>query len=400
MIDVRELFPQESRFLLAAGLAALCSLALSGCGGGPPQGGGSGAAPSAQAGYIPIGSYASVTGTRATFGQATNRGVELAIEEINAAGGVLGKPLKLFVEDDQSRQEEVPAVVAKLINQNKVVVVIGEVASSCSLAAAPICQRERVPMITPSSTNPRVTQVGDYIFRMCYLDDFQGAAMARFAYRSLGAKRAAIFRDIRNAYSVGLADFFSAEFQKLGGTIVADDKYSEGDADYRAQLTKIKSTNPDCIFVPGYYADAAKIAKQSRDLGITAPQLGGDGWESPRLLEIGGKALDGAFYGNHYFPGDPRPSVANFREKFIARYHDAPEAFSGLGYDSAMLAADAIRRAGTTDGPALRDALASTKNWTGVTGTMSFDANRNPVKSIAILAIQNGAITLRDEIAP
>jgi branched-chain amino acid transport system substrate-binding protein len=235
---------------------------------------------------------------------------------------------------------------------------------------------------------------------MCYLDDFQGASMARFAFKSLGKKKGAVLRDVRNDYSMGLADFFSKEFTKLGGTVVTDDKYSAGDNDFRAQLTKIKSTEPEFIFIPGYYSDAAKIAKQARDLGITQPLLGGDGWESAKLFEIGGKAVEGCFYSNHYYSGDQRPEVKSFVDKFRAHYGEQADSLSALGYDAAKLLADALKRAGTTEGPALRDALASTSGWSGVTGTMSFDKNRNPVKSIFILEIKDGKLALRESMSP
>lgn len=349
---------------------------------------------------IPVGEFGSMTGTTAAFGTSTHHGITLAVDEINAAGGVLGRPLKIFLEDDQSKPEEVPTVVSKLITEKKIIALLGEVASSRSLAAAPLAQRANIPMITPSSTNPDVTKKGDFIFRMCYLDDFQGASMARFAFRSLGKKQGAILRDVRNDYSVGLADFFSAEFKNLGGTITVDERYSEGDNDFRAQLTKIKGTSPEFIFVPGYYADAAKIAKQARDLGITIPLLGGDGWESAKLFEIGGKAVEGCFYSNHYYPGDSRSEVRNFVEKFQTRFNEPADSLAALGYDAAKLLADAIGRAGTTEGRALRDALAATKGWMGVTGTMTFDANRNPVKPIVILEIKDGKTSLRETMTP
>jgi len=224
--------------------------------------------------------------------------------------------------------------------------------------------------------------------------------MARFAYNSLGKKKGAILRDVRNDYSVGLADFFTAEFKKLGGTILVDEKYSEGDTDFRAQLTKIKSAQPEFLFVPGYYADAAKIAKQARDLGITVPFIGGDGWESAKLFEIGGKSVEGSFYGNHYFAGDTNPAVSNFVAKFKEKYGEQPDSMAALGYDAAKLLADSIKRAGTTDGEALRKTLAETSGWEGVTGTMSFDENRNPVKPIVILEIKDGQLALKESMKP
>ena len=382
--------------LLGALLAALT--ACSGSGSAPAAAGnGRG---NGDSDIIAVGEFGSMTGTTAAFGTSTDKGVQLAIDEINAAGGVLGKKIKIYLEDDQSKPDEVPAVVSKLITQNKVVALLGEVASSRSLAAAPLAQRAKIPMISPSSTNPEVTKKGDFIFRMCYLDDFQGASMARFAYNSLGKKKGAILRDVRNDYSVGLANFFTAEFTKLGGTITADETYSEGDNDFRAQLTKIKSSQPEFLFVPGYYADAAKIATQARDLGITVPFVGGDGWESAKLFEIGGKAVEGSFYGNHYFVGDTSPAVANFVQKFKEKYGEQPDSMAALGYDAARLLADSIKRAGTTDGEALRKTLAETSGWQGVTGTMSFDENRNPVKPIVILEVKDGQLALKESMKP
>jgi branched-chain amino acid transport system substrate-binding protein len=399
--------PPRHSWVLLPLLGALL-LALSACGGSAPPagdgatggGGASSGAPAATGDVIAVGEFGSMTGTTAAFGTSTDHGVQLAIDEINAAGGVLGKKIKVYLEDDQSKPEEVPAVVSKLIEQNKVVALLGEVASSRSLAAAPLAQRAKIPMISPSSTNPEVTKKGDYIFRMCYLDDFQGAAMARFAFNSLGKKKGAILQDVKNDYSVGLAKFFSDEFTKLGGTIVGNERYEEGNTDFRAQLTKIKSTQPEFIFVPGYYSEAAKIAKQARDLGITVPFIGGDGWESAKLFEIGGKSVDGSFYGNHYFAGDPSPEVANFVQKFKERYGEQPDSMAALGYDAAKLLADSIKRAGTTDGDALRKTLAETSGWQGVTGTMSFDENRNPVKPIVILEIKDGQLALKESMKP
>ncbi len=237
---------------------------------------------------IVIGEYGSLTGTTATFGQSTDNGIKLAFDEINAAGGLLGKKIKVLVEDDRSQPEEATTAVTKLINQSHVVAVLGEVSSSRSLAAAPICQSNKVPMVSPSSTNPRVTQVGDYIFRVCFIDPFQAPVMAKFAANTLKVKRVAILTDVRNDYSIGLQTFFRQSFKSLGGEIVAEQSYSEGDSDFRAQLTQIKSVNPEAIYVPGYYTEVATIARQARELGITVPLMGGDGWDSPKLFEIGG----------------------------------------------------------------------------------------------------------------
>ncbi|HSS45017.1 MAG TPA: ABC transporter substrate-binding protein, partial [Thermoanaerobaculia bacterium] len=229
---------------------------------------------------IRIGEYGSLTGTTATFGQSTDHAIRMAIDEINAAGGVLGRKILVFVEDDQSKPEEAATAVTKLINQNHVVAMLGEVASTRSKAAAPICQANGIPMISPSSTNPGVTQIGDYIFRVCFIDPFQGAVMATFAADTLKLKKVAILVDVRNDYSVGLQTFFRQHFKQLGGQVVSEQSYSEGDSDFHAQLTQIRSANPEAIYIPGYYTDVANIAKQVRGIGIPAsvPMLGGDGW--------------------------------------------------------------------------------------------------------------------------
>ena len=362
--------------------------------------------PAASCGYgaggdeIVVGEFGSLTGDTADFGKVTHNGIELAIEEINASGGVKGKHLRLKTEDDQSRAEEAATVVAKLINQDKVIALLGEVASSRSLAAAPKAQDAKVPMISPSSTNPAVTLKGDYIFRVCFLDDFQGHCIARFAHDTLGTGRAAILRDIRNDYSVGLANFFAEEFQRRGGAVVSDQSYSAGDADFKAQLTAIRSSNPDVIMIPGYYNDVGQIAIQARDLGITVPLIGGDGWESPNLLAIGGKALEGCYYSNHFDPSSLEPVVANFVKKYSEKYGQAPGALAALGYDATKLLADAINRAPELTGPAIRDQLAGTKGYPGVSGTITMDQNRNPVKPLVVLQIKDGKISLRETIPP
>jgi branched-chain amino acid transport system substrate-binding protein len=361
-----------------------------------------GCAPGRSKKEIVIGEYGSLTGNTATFGQSTKNGSEMAFAEVNQAGGLLGKPVRLIVEDDQSKPEEAATAVTKLINQNAVQAVLGEVASSRSLAAAPICQGARVPMITPSSTNPKVTQVGDYIFRVCFTDIQQGEADAKFAAKSLKFKRAALLYDVRNDYSVGLRLVFAQKFKEYGGEIVAEQSYSEGDSDFRAQLTQLKSANPapEVIYVPGYYTEVGTIARQSRDLGITAPLLGGDGWDSPRLWEIGGKALNGCYFSNHYSVDDPSPAVQKFVSDYKAKYGATPDALAALGYDAARILADAIKRADSVDGPKLRDALAQTKTFAGVTGSITIDKDRNAVKPVVMLKVQDGKFVFQERIEP
>ncbi len=349
---------------------------------------------------ILIGEYSSLTGTAATFGTSTHNGLMIAVEEINASGGILGKKVKLLTEDTQSKAEEAATAVTKLINRDGVKALIGEVASGRSLAAAPIAQSNSIPMVSPASTNPKVTQQGDYIFRICYIDPFQGAVLAKFAYNSLKVKRVAILRDVKNEYSVGLAEFFAKEFKTLGGEIIGEQAYSEGDNDFKAQLTGVKASNPELIFVPGYYTEAALISKQARELKIAVPILGGDGWDSARLIEIGGAAMENTFYANHYTDEDTSAMVQNFVNKFRSQYKETPDALAALGYDAGKIVFDAIKRAGTTDGPKLRDAIAGTRNFEGVTGTITINSERNATKSVVIIAVKDGKLTLRERITP
>ena len=367
----------------------------------PPKNEAGGGAAAAGSNDILVGEYGSLTGPQATFGQSNHNGVMMAADEINAAGGVNGSKIKILTEDDQSKTEEAANAVTKLISQNSVSAILGEVASSCSIAAAPICESNKVPMITPSSTNPEVTKKGDYIFRTCFTDDYQGENIARYVAQQLHMKRAAILTDVKNDYSTGLTKIISHTFTSLGGQIVGQESYSNGDSDFRSQLTAIKATNPQVIFVPGYYTDVGQIAQQARDLGITVPLAGGDGWESPKLIEIGGKALEGCFYTNHYFYGDPNPMVRNFVQKYKDRYGQTPDAMAALGYDATRVLADAMKRARKIDGPSIRDAIAATRNFAGVTGTITMGPGRNAIgKKIMVEEIKNGQLTLKATIEP
>jgi branched-chain amino acid transport system substrate-binding protein len=349
---------------------------------------------------IVIGEYASLTGGSASFGQSSHKGTALAIDEINAAGGVLGKKLKLITEDDQSQAGQPATIVRKLISQDKAVAILGEVASSKSLEAAPICQQNKIPMISPASTNPKVTEVGDYVFRVCFIDPFQGTVMSKFA-QSKGWKNIAVLTDVKQDYSVGLAEFFIKDFKESGGQIVKEQKYSTGDKDFKPQLTSIKAAKPDAIFVPGYYAEVSLIAKQARLLGIKAPLLGGDGWVGDSLLKVAGNALDGSFFSCHFSSNDKSPVVQGFVEKFKAKYNgETPDDMAALGYDSAMILADAIKRAGSTEPAKLREAIAATKDHQGITGKITLDEHRNANKPAVILTIGNGGFDFVETVAP
>lgn len=349
---------------------------------------------------ILIGEYSSLTGTTATFGLSTHRGLLLAVEDVNGAGGIFGRKIKLITEDTQSKPEEAATAVTKLITRNRVAAIIGEVASSRSLAAAPICQRNRIPMVSPASTNPAVTEKGDFIFRVCYIDPFQGEVMARFAYNSLGLRKVALLKDIRNDYSIGLAQFFEISFKKLGGEVIAIQAYSEGDVDFKAQLTALKAADPEAIILPGYYTEAALIAKQARELNMNLPIIGGDGWDSSKLIEIGGKAMDNTFFSTAYTADDPDTIV----QKFVARYRksfgETPDAMAALGYDAGRILFDAIERCGNVQPECIRDALAKTENFRGVTGTITIGPDRNARKPAVIIAVNDNKMSLREIIQP
>jgi branched-chain amino acid transport system substrate-binding protein len=340
---------------------------------------------------IKVGVYGDVTGATSSFGQSTRNGIQLAFDEINAAGGVNGKKLEMIFEDDQGTPEKAKTVISKLVNQDKVVAVLGEVASSNSLAAAPVAQEAKIPMITPSSTNPKVTEVGDYISRVCFIDPFQGSVMAKFAANTLKAKTAAILGDNSSDYSKGLTQFFEEEFKRLGGTIITKQTYAQRDQDFKAQLTQMRDQKPDVIYIPGYYGEVGIIAKQARELGMTQPLLGGDGWDSPELWKLGGASLKPAYISNHYSADNPAPEIQNFVKAYQAKFNVAPDSLAALAYDSAKVLADALKRAGGTDSAKLKDAINATKDFKGVTGTITLDANRNAVKSAVVLSLNPSA---------
>lgn len=339
---------------------------------------------------VRIGVFMSLTGSTANFGISSVNGIKMAADEVNKAGGINGKQIELLVEDDRSDASEAATIVTKFVTQDQVHAVLGEVASSRSIAAAPIAQNAKIPMLTPSSTNPEVTRKGDYIFRSCFIDPVQGAAIGQFAAKGLNAKRAAIMVDRKNDYSTGLANNITETFTRLGGQMVATTSYQEGDQDFNAQLTSIKGANPEVIFVPGYYNDVGLIAKQARDRGITVPLLGGDGWDSAQLYAIGGTALNGSFFSNHYSPFDTDPKVQKFVNDYKALYNTIPDALAATAYDAAHIMFDAIKRANSLEGPAIRNALAATAAYPGVTGTVTFNENRDAVKPIVMIEIKDG----------
>jgi branched-chain amino acid transport system substrate-binding protein len=351
-------------------------------------------------GDIPVGVYAALTGDQAAFGNATVQGVKLAAEEINAAGGILGRKIKLVIEDDAGRPDQAAQVVSKLISSDNALVVIGENSSTQSLAGAPICQNSKVPMISPSSTNPSVTEKGDYIFRVCFTDPYQGKALAAFIKNSLKLDTAAILIDKKTDYSIGLAEFFRKEYEAMGGKIVAEQSYSGGDTDFRSQLTAIKTKAPKVLFIPGFYTEVGQIAIQARDLGMTIPMVGGDGWDSPTVLEIGGKSIDGSYFSDHYFVGDPTPRVQEFVKKIHDRNGRNPDANAALGYDALHIVAQAATRAGSLNRKAIRDQIAATKEYPGVSGTITMGPDRNPIKPVAMIKIENGRMMFAEWVKP
>lgn len=378
-------------------LIAVAVIGVTGC--KKPEDSG-GASAGGSGGDIPIGEFASLTGKEAAFGQSSHKGTQLAIEEINNAGGVLGRKLKLITEDTQSKQGESVTGVRKLISKDGVVAVLGEVASGRSLEGASVCQPSKIPMISPSSTNPRVTKAGDYIFRVCFTDEFQGKVLAKFGSTTLKLKNVAVLSDVTAAYSQGLAEYFINHFKSGGGQIAVQREYSGGDKDFRAQLTAIRSANADGIFLPGYYNDVGLIVAQARQLGMTMPIFGGDGWEAPQLYEIGGEALKDTYYTTHFYFESTEPKVQEFVKSFKAKFNETPDAMAALGYDSARVLADAIKRAGSAEPAKIRDALAATKDYDGVTGKTTIDAERNASKAAVILTLKDKAFKLLETVSP
>ncbi len=390
---------------------SLSALALTACSGGetlPKE--------------IVVGEYGSLTGAEATFGMSTKNGIDLATEELNAKGGIGGVPVRLVVEDDQGKPEEAATAVSKILSRDRPVAVLGEVASTNSLAAAPLLQTNGVPMISPSSTNPKVTEQGDFIFRVCFIDPFQGTAGAKFAYTTKGLRNVGILKDVKSDYSTGLAQYFTETFTKLGGVIAGEEAYSKGDVDFKAQLTGLIAKNPDALFIPGYYTDVGLIARQARELGFKGPFLGGDGWDSAELTKIGADAIMGSFFTNHYAVDDPNPVVQGFITKYEAKYHEKPDGLAALGYDSAQVLyaamaevakdpkmaealADRSAIPATEEGrkaarAALRDAIAKTAGFAGVTGNITIDAARNAQKPAVVVEVTAEGNKFVESIAP
>ncbi|MBP7248737.1 MAG: ABC transporter substrate-binding protein [Negativicutes bacterium] len=381
-------------FLLAG--VALAGL-VAGCGGDKKADDGN---------TIKIGANFELTGAVAVYGQSGFNGVELAVEEINAAGGVNGKKLELVKYDTKSEVSEATNGATKLITENKVKALIGPATSGAGVAAQQIATDNKIPMISPSGTAENVTvdnkgMVRKYIFRTPFIDSFQGIAMGKFASTSLKAKTAAIYLDNSSDYAKGFAKYFEEEFVKSGGTVVTKEAYLQKHTDFKSTITKMKASNPDVIYVPGYYQEVSMIIKQARELGMNQPMLGGDGWDSPKLAEVAGAAaLENTYMSNHYASGDSDPKVKAFEEKYQKKYGAKPEAFAALGYDSVYILVDAIKRAGGTDGDKVAEALAKAKDLDLVTGKFSFDEKHNPIKTAVIVAFKKGEKFFHSKVNP
>ena len=382
--------------LSVACIGMLLATALTGCG-GDKKGSGD---------IIKIGANIEMTGGSASFGKSAQNGIKLAIEETNAKGGVLGKKLELVVADNKSEAAEATNAMQKLIAQDKVVAVIGPNLSSASIAATSVNTGAKVLAISPMGTNPNVTvdkdgKTKDFMFRACFIDPFQGTVMATFAKDNLKAKNVAILIDNSSDYAKGLAQFFKEAFTKGGGTIAAEESYLQKDTDFKATLTKIKASNPDMIYVPGYYQEVGMIVKQAREMGLNVPMAGGDGWDSAKLPEIAGKAaLNNTYFSSLYSPDDDSKLNKYFVAAYQKAYNEKPDVFAALAYDSALLVINAIKSANALDTVKIKDAMAKTAGFSGVSGNVTFNEQHNPVKSAVIIEYKDGAQVFKTKINP
>ena len=398
-------------WMSALAVATMVSIGVGGCK-APKDGGASGetstkATQNLDVKTIKVGEYSSMTGETATFGQESDAGIQYAVAEINAAGGidVAGKkyPVTVELQDDQSKPEEAKTVAVKFASDSDIVAVLGEVASSRSKTAAPEYQRAGIPMISPSSTNPDVTKVGDYIFRVCFIDPFQGYIMAKFAKDELKLTNVAVLRDPSQDYSVGLADAFIKEFTGMGGKIATDVSYKASDSDFRSQLGQVKTANADGVFIPGYYGEVGTIARQAREIGIKAPLMGGDGWDSSELVKGAGGAggaLEGSYFSTHYSASETSKRVQDFVTAYKKSKGKEPAALVAQGYDAMMILADAIKRAGSFERAKVRQAISETKDFDAVTGRITLDENRNANKSGVVVQIKGDKFVYTKTIEP
>ncbi|OCA91731.1 ethanolamine utilization protein EutJ [Bacillus wudalianchiensis] len=398
---MRKIFKKKLPHMLLS--ATLVAGILSGCAGGSESGNGG----SGDGDVIKIGANLELSGPVASYGQSIGKGVDLAVEEINKDGGIDGKKIEVVKIDNKSDAAEATNAAIKLTSQEKVTAIIGAATSGNSVAQVQIADDNKTVLLTPSGTSPNVTvgtnnKVNEFIFRTCFIDPFQGTVAANFAAKELKVKNAAIFADSASDYAKGLAASFKETFEKAGGKVVAQEAYVAKDTDFRSTLTRIKAANPEFVFIPGYYEEVGLIIKQAREMGITAPFMGGDGWDSPKLVELAGAdALNNTFITNHYSSEDPDEKIQKFVAAFKAKNKDqAPDAFNALGYDSVYLLADAIKRAGSTDSTKIKDALAETNNLALVSGNFTIDENHNPIKSATVLEYKGGKQVFKTKINP
>ena len=382
--------------VLAAG--AIFMGALTGCGGGSKG---------AEGDTIKVGGLLEMTGGSASFGISSKNGIDLALKKINEKGVLGGKKLSLVVADTKSEASEATNGMQKLISQDKVVAVIGPNQSSAVIASGAISNGAKVTDITPMGTNPDVTvdpaskKVKPYSFRTCFIDPFQGTVMAAFASNDLKVKRAAIYIDNTSDYAKGLAQFFKENFVKNGGEVVIEEAYLQKDTDFKSTLTKIKAANPDFIYIPGYYQEVGLIVKQAREMGINVPMAGGDGWDSAKLPEIAGKAaLENTFFSSLYSPDDDSALNKEFVAEYKKAYNTNPDVFAALAYDSALLVAEAIEKAGSADPAKIGEAMAKISGFKGVSGEVTFNEQHNPVKSAVIIEHKDGVQTFKTKVNP
>lgn len=392
---------------LTALVALIIVLSLAGCGGGATGTGGD--AGQGGGGAIKVGLNAELSGGVASYGQSFVKGVELAAEKINAEGGLLdGRKIELVKADNKSEAAESTNAALKLMTQDNVVAIIGAATSGNTMAMIELANENQIPVIAPTATSPGVTvdpetgETHEFMFRVCFIDPFQGEAAAKFALDELKVKRAAVFTDSSSDYAKGLAEAFKEAFTAGGGEIVAEESYVQKDTDFKSQLTRIKGANPDFLFIPGYYEEVGLIIKQAReDVGLDIPMMGGDGWGSPRMVELAGAAnLNNTFFTNHYSSEDPDPEIQAFVKAFQEKYGEVPDGFAALGYDAMLLLADAIKRAGDADPVKIKDALAQTKDLRVVTGTLSIDEKHNPIKAAAVIEFKDGKQVFRTKVNP
>ncbi len=350
---------------------------------------------------IRVGAVFAMTGPIATYGQESVNGINLALKKINAES-IKGKRIELIVEDNKGEPAESANAVRKLIDIDKVDVILGAVASSNTLAGAPIAQNQKVPLITPASTNEKVTQTGDFISRTCFTDNFQGVVMAKFAASTLQKKNAAIIIDNASDYSKGLASVFKDEFKKLGGTIIDQNfTYTQKDTDFRSLLRRVKRANPDVIFLPGYYTEVGLMLKQAKQMGINTPFLGGDGWDSPKLQELAGpEGVKGNYISSHFSADDKDEKVQAFVKDYVDNFGAKPGAMAALGHDGMLVLADALKRAENFNAESIKMAINSTKGFVGVTGSITIDENRNARKSAVVLETKPSGMSFKQKVSP